>query len=118
MSTSPIDCPQGCISDDHDLCLGPIGVHGLYTANTAIQRCDLLLALGCRFDERAACKSFDLWDKPVTTIHVDLVKQEKMSGSSKGHSVTLSVAADVQDFVGALLQHLYGFIDERRQSSE
>ena len=54
----------------------------------------------------------------MTTIHVDIVKQEKMSGSSKGHPISLSVAADVQDFVGALLQHLYGLIDEHRLSSE
>jgi thiamine pyrophosphate-dependent acetolactate synthase large subunit-like protein len=54
-------CAQGCLSDDHPLCLGPIGVHGLFTANTAVAQCDMVMALGCRFDERAACKSFELW---------------------------------------------------------
>ncbi|WIA37376.1 hypothetical protein OEZ86_014303 [Tetradesmus obliquus] len=104
---------KGCISDDHELCLGPIGVHGLHTANTAVARCDLLLALGCRFDERSACKAFELWDSPRHVVHVDLAPQKAMSGSPK-NVIGCGVEADCEDFVGVLLQHLYGFIEERR----
>ncbi|WIA17150.1 hypothetical protein OEZ85_014037 [Tetradesmus obliquus] len=104
---------KGCISDDHELCLGPIGVHGLHTANTAVARCDLLLALGCRFDERSACKAFELWDSPRHVVHVDLTPQKAMSGSPK-NVIGCGVEADCEDFVGVLLQHLYGFIEERR----
>jgi len=106
---------QGCISDDHPLCLGPIGVHGLYTANWAMQHCDLLIAIGCRFDERAACKSIDLWPSPRPVVHVDIAPQASMSGSPK-NPISCSVVADAADFVGVLLQHLYGFIDERRRT--
>jgi thiamine pyrophosphate-dependent acetolactate synthase large subunit-like protein len=106
-------CVQGCISDDHELCLGPIGVHGLHTANTAVGRCDLLLALGCRFDERSACKAFELWDSPRPVVHVDIAPQQQMSGSPK-NVISCAVEADCEDFVGVLLQHLYGFIEERR----
>jgi len=103
---------QGCISDDHPLCLGPIGVHGLFTANTAVSQCDLVLALGCRFDERAACKAFDAWQAPRTVVHVDIRPQTAMSGSPK-NTIACSVNADIEDFVGVLLQHLYGLLEER-----
>jgi TPP-dependent trihydroxycyclohexane-1,2-dione (THcHDO) dehydratase len=110
---SPFNLTQGCISDDHELCLGPIGVHGLFTANTAVARCDLLLALGCRFDERCACKAFEMWDSPRPVVHVDIAPQQRMSGSPK-NTISCSVEADCEDFVGVLLQHLYGFIEDRR----
>ncbi|MED4402358.1 biosynthetic-type acetolactate synthase large subunit [Metabacillus fastidiosus] len=36
----------------HDLWIGMPGMHGTYTANTAIQNCDLLISIGARFDDR------------------------------------------------------------------
>ena len=43
---------RGVFPDDHELCLGMPGMHGNYTAVTAMQRADLLIALGSRFDDR------------------------------------------------------------------
>lgn len=43
---------RGAISDDHPMCLGMPGMHGCYAAVTAMQRADLLIALGARFDDR------------------------------------------------------------------
>src|SRR5260370_13113394 len=43
---------RGAFPDDHELCLGMPGMHGNYTAVTAMQRADLLVALGSRFDDR------------------------------------------------------------------
>ncbi len=43
---------RGAIADAHPLCLGMPGMHGLYAATTAIQRSDLLIAVGVRFDDR------------------------------------------------------------------
>ncbi len=43
---------RGAIPDDHPLTLGMPGMHGVYTATTALQRADLLLAVGVRFDDR------------------------------------------------------------------
>src|SRR5262249_25594146 len=43
---------RGAIPDDHPLCLGMPGMHGNYTAITAMQKSDLLIALGTRFDDR------------------------------------------------------------------
>ena len=43
----------GTIPSDHPLFLGMIGMHGTYTANMATQECDLIFAVGTRFDDRA-----------------------------------------------------------------
>ena len=43
---------RGAFPDDHPLCLGMPGMHGNYTAITAMQQSDLLIALGTRFDDR------------------------------------------------------------------
>ncbi|MED4462229.1 biosynthetic-type acetolactate synthase large subunit [Metabacillus fastidiosus] len=40
----------------HDLWIGMPGMHGTYTANTAIQNCDLLISIGARFDDRVTMK--------------------------------------------------------------
>ena len=43
---------RGAFPDGHDLCLGMPGMHGNYTAVTSMQKADLLIALGTRFDDR------------------------------------------------------------------
>ncbi|MPZ54024.1 MAG: biosynthetic-type acetolactate synthase large subunit [Acidimicrobiia bacterium] len=43
---------RGCFPDDHPLACGMSGMHGTYTATTAIQRADVLIAIGVRFDDR------------------------------------------------------------------
>ncbi len=42
----------GCVPNDRDNFLGMAGMHGSYAANMAIMECDLLLAVGMRFDDR------------------------------------------------------------------
>jgi acetolactate synthase-1/2/3 large subunit len=41
------------LPSDHPRFLGMLGMHGTYAANTAVQNCDLLFAVGTRFDDRA-----------------------------------------------------------------
>ncbi|HET9731963.1 MAG TPA: acetolactate synthase large subunit [Acidimicrobiales bacterium] len=43
---------RGAFPDSHPLCLGMPGMHGNFTAITAMQKSDLLIALGTRFDDR------------------------------------------------------------------
>src|SRR5207248_9685502 len=47
---------RGAFPDSHELCLGMPGMHGNYTAVTAMQKADLLVALGSRFDDRVTGK--------------------------------------------------------------
>ena len=62
---------RGAIPDSHELTLGMPGMHGNYTAVTAIQRCDLLIAMGSRFDDRVTGKVSE-FAPDAKVIHVDI----------------------------------------------
>ena len=66
---------RGGFPDDHPLCLGMPGMHGNYTAVTAMQEADLLIALGARFDDRVTGKVGEF--APLAkVIHVDIDSAE------------------------------------------
>jgi acetolactate synthase-1/2/3 large subunit len=62
---------RGAMPDEHPLCLGMPGMHGNYTAVTSMQKSDLLVTLGARFDDRVT-------GNPATfaagakVVHVDI----------------------------------------------
>ena len=62
---------RGAFPDSHPLCLGMPGMHGNYTAITAMQRADLLIALGSRFDDRVTGK-VGSFAPDAKIIHVDI----------------------------------------------
>jgi acetolactate synthase-1/2/3 large subunit len=62
---------RGAFPDDHPLCLGMPGMHGNYTAITAMQESDLLIALGTRFDDRVTGR-VDSFAPNARVIHVDI----------------------------------------------
>jgi acetolactate synthase-1/2/3 large subunit len=62
---------RGGIPDEHPLCLGMPGMHGNYTAVTSMQRSDLLIALGARFDDRVTGK-VATFAPNAKVIHVDI----------------------------------------------
>jgi acetolactate synthase-1/2/3 large subunit len=62
---------RGAFPDSHPLCLGMPGMHGNYTAITAMQRADLLIALGSRFDDRVTGK-VSSFAPDAKVIHVDV----------------------------------------------
>src|SRR5947209_3480411 len=62
---------RGAFPDDHPLCLGMPGMHGNYTAVTAMQKSDLLIALGSRFDDRVTGK-VPAFAPDAKIIHVDI----------------------------------------------
>jgi len=62
---------RGAFPDSHELCLGMPGMHGNYTAITAMQEADLLVSLGARFDDRVTGK-LDGFAPKAQIIHVDI----------------------------------------------
>jgi acetolactate synthase I/II/III large subunit len=62
---------RGVLPDSHPLCLGMPGMHGNYTAITAMQRSDLLITLGARFDDRITGR-LDGFAPDAKVIHVDI----------------------------------------------
>ncbi len=67
---------RGAFPDDHPLCLGMPGMHGTVTAVTAMQKADLLIALGARFDDRVTGR-VNAFAPDAKIIHVDIDPAEQ-----------------------------------------
>ena len=61
----------GAFPETHPLSLGMLGMHGTAYANYAISECDLLIAVGARFDDRVTGKA-DEWVPTAKIIHIDV----------------------------------------------
>ncbi len=62
---------RGAFPDSHPLCMGMPGMHGTYTAITAIQKADVLISLGVRFDDRVTGNP-KFFAPHAKVIHVDV----------------------------------------------
>ena len=92
---------RGTFPDDDPLCLGMPGMHGSYTAVTAMQRADLLIALGARFDDRVT-GSLATFAPHAKVIHVDVDPAE----IGKNRHADVPIVGDAKDVVGALAREL------------
>ena len=61
----------GAFPGNDDLFLGMLGMHGTYRANLAVTECDLLIAIGARFDDRVTGK-IDEFAPSAKIIHIDI----------------------------------------------
>jgi acetolactate synthase I/II/III large subunit len=79
--------------------LGMLGMHGTIEANNAMQNCDVLLAIGARFDDRVIGnpKHFAQNDRKI--IHIDI----DPSSISKRVKVDIPIVGDVKDVLTELL---------------
>jgi acetolactate synthase-1/2/3 large subunit len=97
---------RGVFPDDHPLCLGMPGMHGNATAVTAMQRSDLLIALGARFDDRITGRvSSFAPDAKIIHVDIDPAEQGKVRrpdvpivGDCK--YVTAEIVKAVRDLLG------------------
>ena len=62
---------MGGFPGTHKLSLGMLGMHGTYAANMAITNCDVLVAIGARFDDRVTGK-IEEFAPDATIIHIDI----------------------------------------------
>ncbi|MGO4274858.1 thiamine pyrophosphate-binding protein, partial [Paenibacillus sp. TAF58] len=62
----------GAFPSAHELWMGMPGMHGTYTANNALQNCDLLISIGARFDDRVTMKISGFAPKAKTIAHIDI----------------------------------------------
>jgi acetolactate synthase-1/2/3 large subunit len=65
----------GTIADDDPLYFGMLGMHGARAANELVDSCDLLIALGVRFDDRATGKISE-FAPDAAIVHIDIDKSE------------------------------------------
>lgn len=61
----------GAFPESHPLSLGMLGMHGTWYANTAVHECDLLIAVGARFDDRVTGRLSD-FSPHSKKIHIDI----------------------------------------------
>ncbi len=92
---------RGAFPDRHPLCLGMPGMHGNYTAVTALQRADLLIALGSRFDDRVTGK-ISAFAPDAKVIHVDIDAAEL----GKVRQADVAIAGDCRAVTVELLRAL------------
>lgn len=79
--------------------LGMLGMHGTYEANMAMQHCDVLLAIGARFDDRVIGNPDNFGSIPRKIIHVDI----DPSSISKRVKVDVPIVGHVPDVLAELL---------------
>ena len=87
----------GCIKHDSTYFMGMVGMHGSKASNLAIQECDLLIAIGARFDDRVTGK-LDEFAPNAKVIHLDVDAAE----IDKLRQVTLSMTDDLKQVLPAI----------------
>src|SRR5512135_3294654 len=82
--------------------MGMPGMHGTFEANMAMQHCDVLLAIGARFDDRVIGNPKHFAQNPRKIIHIDI----DPSSISKRVKVDVPIVGDVREVLIELLKIL------------
>ncbi len=82
----------GGFPGDHPLWLGMLGMHGTYCANMAVSQCDVLIAVGARFDDRVTGKLAE-FAPHAKIVHIDI----DPSSISKNVVVDIPIVGDCKD---------------------
>jgi acetolactate synthase-1/2/3 large subunit len=82
--------------------LGMLGMHGTYEANMAMQHCDVLLAIGARFDDRVIGNPKHFFEEPRSIIHIDI----DPSSISKRVRVDVPIVGNVREVLQDLIKQL------------
>lgn len=88
----------GAMPVDHPLSLGMLGMHGARYTNMALEECDLLIAVGARFDDRATGKVSEFCPD-AKIIHIDIDHSE----IDKIKTAHIGICGDVGQVLSALL---------------
>ncbi len=83
---------------DHELNVGMVGMHGNYAPNILTNECDVLIALGMRFDDRVT-GNLETYAKQAKVIHFEIDPAEV----EKNVTTEVAVLGDVKETLGLLL---------------
>lgn len=103
---------KGSFDEKHDLALGMLGMHGTAYANYAVSRCDLLIAVGARFDDRVTGK-LDEFAATAKVIHIDIDPAEVGKNRKPDVPVVGDVRLVLQDLLDRIGE-LNGTVDASR----
>ncbi|MGH8762954.1 MAG: acetolactate synthase 3 catalytic subunit [Nitrosospira sp.] len=82
--------------------VGMLGMHGTYEANMAMQHCDVLVAIGARFDDRVIGNPKHFFNEDRKIIHIDI----DPSSISKRVKVDIPIVGSVPDVLDELIKLL------------
>ena len=82
--------------------VGMLGMHGTYEANMAMQHCDVLIAIGARFDDRVIGNPKHFGTVPRKIIHIDI----DPSSISKRVKVDIPIVGNVRDVLTEVLAQI------------
>jgi len=99
----------GSFPGSDPLWLGMLGMHGTYYANMAVSNCDLLVAVGVRFDDRVT-GTIETFAANAKIVHIDI----DPSSINKNVAVDLPIIGDTQ----AVLKDLIKYFDEHNYTYE
>ncbi|MDA8416389.1 MAG: biosynthetic-type acetolactate synthase large subunit [Betaproteobacteria bacterium] len=102
----------GAYPGNDPLYVGMPGMHGTYEANLGMQHCDVLLAVGARFDDRVIGNPQHFSVEGRRIIHIDI----DPSSISKRVRVDMPLVGDVGEVLGAMLAQLQ--ISQKRLDSQ
>ncbi|MFI7587810.1 acetolactate synthase large subunit [Spongisporangium articulatum] len=89
---------RGALPDTHPAHLGMPGMHGSVAAVTALQKADLLVSLGARFDDRVTGK-LDSFAPHAAIVHADIDPAE----ISKNRTADVPIVGDAKDVISELI---------------
>jgi acetolactate synthase-1/2/3 large subunit len=89
----------GAFDEHHSLSVGMLGMHGSAYANYAVSECDLLIAVGARFDDRVTGK-LDEFASHAKVIHIDIDPAEV----GKNRTPEVPIVGDVRHVLEQMLQ--------------
>ncbi len=92
---------KGAFPEDHPLSLRMLGMHGTYYANMAVYNCDLLIAVGARFDDRVTGK-VEEFAPNAKIIHIDI----DPASISKNIIVDVPIVGDVKIVLNKILEEI------------
>ena len=88
----------GAVPATNERMLGMLGMHGTHAANIAMQRCDLLIAVGVRFSDRALGNA-EMFAPAAKVLHIDIDRAE----INKNVTTTLHITGDARVVLDLLL---------------
>jgi len=100
---------RGAFPDSHTLHLGMPGMHGTVAAVTALQKADLLITLGARFDDRVTGK-LSTFATNAKIIHADIDPAE----IGKNRFADVPIVGDVRETISALIPALKKALEKNR----
>lgn len=92
---------RGAFPDGHELCLEMPGMHDNYTATTSIQKSDLLIAIGVRFDDRVTANP-NFFAQNAKVIHADIDPAE----IGKVRLAEVPIVGDAKSVINGLIDNL------------